>query len=217
MNEKTRIHCNSCNSETWHEIKNETVTDRYDSLWGYAQKIEAAILSCNGCDLVTFRYTKHPFDFEEDEAPEVELYPERNFKKRSRKYVPMPHNISRLYKETITAHDANLVLLSAAGLRALLESIVVDKIDKSSYGRNIESKINALATKFEPGVIAVLHQFREMGNLAIHAQVESDRLDIHRALYVVESIMEYFYGIDNNANSFTKLKEINAKKKAKSP
>jgi hypothetical protein len=118
----------------------------------------------------------------------------------------MPPSVSRLYQETVTAHDAKLVLLSAAGLRSLLEAIVVDKIDKTKYGRTIESKINALAGLFEPGVLAVLHEFREMGNKAVHAQVESDHLDLHRALFIVEGIMEYFYGITDSANTFQRCK-----------
>ncbi len=45
-----------------------------------------------------------------------------------------------------------------------------------------------------------------MGNKAVHAQVESDHLDIHRALNVVEGLLEYFYGIADSADTFQKWK-----------
>ncbi len=202
-----RIHCNSCGTETWHEVVAAHTQNRYNSLWGYSQNIEAEILRCCGCDFLAFRSVTHPFEFQDEkDRPEERLYPDRNFTKRKRKFFPMPINVARLYQETVTAHDAKLVLLSAAGLRSLLEAIVVDKVDKSRYGLTIESKINALTGLFEPGVLAVLHEFRKMGNKAVHAQVESDHLDLHRALYVVESIMEYFYGLADSADTFQRWK-----------
>ena len=33
-----------------------------------------------------------------------------------------------------------------------------------------------------------------------------DPLDIHRALYVVESIMEYFYGVAEGADTYQRFK-----------
>ena len=52
-----------------------------------------------------------------------------------------------------------------------------------------------------------------MGNKAIHAQIAPDSLDVHRALYVVEGIMEFFYGIDEHVDTFQRLKNSKKKKK----
>jgi len=204
---RIRIHCNSCGTETWHSLTAESKVTRYVAVWGYEQLIEGAILQCCGCDDISFRCITHPFEFQDGkDKPEETLFPDRSFKKRRRKFLPMPIHVTRLYQETVTAHDAKLVLLAAAGLRSLVEAIVVDKLDKTKYGRNLESKIAALAGTFESGVLAVLQEFREMGNKAVHAQVESDHLDIHRALYVVEGMLEYFYGIADSADTFQRWK-----------
>ena len=210
---RLRLHCNSCDTETWHEVVAAHKQNRYYVIWGHSQDIEAEVLRCCGCDSLAFRLVTHSFEFQdENDRPEDRLFSDRNFTKRKRKFFPMPVNVARLYQETVTAHDAKLVLLSATGLRSLLEAVVVDKVDKSKYGRTLESKINALNALFEPGVLAVLHQFREMGNKAVHSRAESDYLDLHRALYVAESIMKYFYGLSDSADLFQRLK---AKPKAK--
>jgi hypothetical protein len=204
---RIRIYCNSCRKETWHSLVAESKVTRYDDLWGYEQLIEGTILQCCGCDDISFRRITHPFEFQDDkDKPEETFFPERSFKRRVRKFLPMPIHVTRLYQEIVTAHDAKLVLLAATGLRSLVEAVVVDKLDRAKYGRNLESKIAALAGTFESGVVAVLQEFREMGNKAVHAQVESDYLDIHRALYVVEGILEYFYGIADSADTFRRWK-----------
>lgn len=53
-----------------------------------------------------------------------------------------------------------------------------------------------------------------MGNKAIHAQIAPDKLDLHRALNVVEGILEFFYGIDEDVDTFQQLKESKKIKKS---
>ncbi len=217
---RRRIYCNSCANDTWHEIAAHYEQERVEPLFGEKQNLEAEILHCCGCDLIAFRLVTHPFAFQDkDDKPQEELLPERAHKTRRRKYFfSMPGAVRTLYQETATAHDGKLILLSAVGLRALIEAIVVDRIDKAKYTYTLESKINALSTIFEPGVLDTLHDFRKVGNEAVHAQVTPDYLDIHRALFVVESIMEYFYGVAEGADTYQKLKakpKANAKPKGR--
>lgn len=211
---RIRSHCNACNHSTWHGVVASAETNREDSLFGEHQRWHAETLQCCGCDLFSFKLTTHPFSFQDEgDKPEIEFFPERNYKKRQRKFFSrMPASIRTLYHETVAAHDSKLVLLSAVGLRALLEAIIVDRIDASKYAFSLESKINALANIFDDKVITTLHDFRTVGNEAVHAQVTPDHLDIHRALYVVESLMEYFYGLVGSSDLY---QENKAKPKAK--
>ena len=206
---KTRTYCNSCKNNTWHEIESEYTIDREDDLFGYPQRFEAFILRCCGCDQIAFKLVKHPFEFQDKkDEPEEEIFPERGYKKRERRYFfHLPKEVHTLYTETLSAHDRELHLLSTVGLRALIEAIVADKVDKKLYKNNLESKIDALAGTFQPETVKTLHEFRNMGNKAIHAQIAPDRLDIHRALYVVEGMMEYYYGIDEHVDTFQRLRE----------
>jgi hypothetical protein len=100
-----------------------------------------------------------------------------------------------------------LRLLSTVGLRALIEAVVEDNLDPSRFGSTLESKIDALSDLFEPKTIDVLHAFRVMGNKAIHHRVGPEALDVHRALNVVEGMMEYFYGIPESVDSFRSLND----------
>lgn len=211
---KLRTYCNSCNNLVWHDVSAERKQRQYVHSWGYEQDVVAQILRCKGCDTFLFRLVLHPFEFQDEkDEPEEFIYPERSLNKRPEKFLPMPPHIYWLYKETVAAHNHKLNILSAAGLRSLLEAIVVNKIDNVNYGRNLESKINALAPLFEPGVIAVLHEFRKAGNDALHSQAQSDHLDIHRALNVVDGIMEYFYGVSNSAELYSDLKKPKVRKR----
>lgn len=213
---RIRNYCNSCSNDTWHEIAAHIEQSRVDYLFGENQQFDGEILRCCGCDLLAFRLVTHPFEFQDKaDMPEIEHYPERDHNKRKKRFFfSMPITVRTLYNETVAAHDGKLVLLSAVGLRALIEAIVVDKIETSKFGYSLESKINALSDILEPKVLSTLHDFRTVGNEAVHAQVIPDRLDIHRALYVAESLLEFFYGIEEGADNYldNKVKPKTTKK-----
>ena len=42
-----------------------------------------------------------------------------------------------------------------------------------------------------------------MGNMAAHEIQAPESLNIHHALYVVEGILEFFYGIEEHARMFS--------------
>jgi hypothetical protein len=147
--------------------------------------------------------------FEEEQGKVVEeFFPERSFRKREKGFfVYIPENIKRLYDETIAAHDSKLLLLTTAGLRALIEAIVIDKFPESEYDTSLYSKVNVLRKHFSNEVVDVLHEFREMGNKALHKQIQPEELDLHRAIYVIEDLMTFFYKIEQSASFYKDLKE----------
>lgn len=202
--DRERIYCNSCKGETWHEIVARYSHERYDYFWGYSQTFDSEMFKCCGCEAITFRLTKHPFEFQdENDFPEIMLYPDRSYKFRERKfYLHLPKHIHQLYQETVTAHNAELIVLSTVGIRSLLEAVVADKIDPAKYANNLESKIEALRPHFQESVIETLHEFRKIGNKAVHELQAPEPLNIHHALYVVEGILEFFYGIESHAELF---------------
>lgn len=110
----------------------------------------------------------------------------------------------------MVAHNNELTVLSAIGVRSLVEAIVADKIDASNYRNNLESKIDALRPFFQETVINVLHEFRTMGNKAAHEIEAPEKLNVHHALYVVEGVLEYFYGIEKHADLFRNVSANNA-------
>jgi len=201
---KERIYCNSCKGDTWHELVAHYSHERYEYFWGESHTFESDTFKCCGCEDITFRLTKHPFAFQDKkDSAEVRFYQDRNSHLRERKfYFDLPKHIHRLYAETVTAHNADLIILSTVGVRSLLEAVVADKIDSSMYSNSLESKINSLRPHFPESVMETLHEFRKIGNKAAHELEAPEALNIHHALYVVEGIMEFFYAIESHAKLF---------------
>ena len=198
---KTRFYCNICRNETWHEMVAQHKQSHYSSLWGYAKIIHGQILKCCGCDYLSFRLYEHPFEFEKKVNIIEHIYPTREYEKRKHKFFfQLPEKIRIIYQQTVKSYDNKLYLLSVIGLRALIEAIVTDRLYQSEYETSIHSKIEALRKFFSDEIIDTLHDFRFMGNKAVHELEEpDDELDIHRALNVLEDIMTFFYGVEESA------------------
>jgi hypothetical protein len=204
----TRFYCNVCRNKTWHEVAIEYQQTYHDNFWGYDRLLQAQILKCCGCEYLSFRLFEHPMEFQEKGEIQEYVYPEREFKKRKRVYIfTLPRDVSKLYRQTLKAYDNELYLLSAIGLRALLEAVVIKRLDPSEYSRSIHSKIEALRKYFNSDVIDTLQEFRFMGNQAVHSLQEPAKLDIHRALNVIEAIMMGFSGVEDSVKSFKDLRE----------
>ena len=200
-----RIYCNTCRAQTWHEPVAAHSHSRLDQLFGFSQEIDSSVLICRGCEDVSFRLVKHPFEFQaEGDEPEELVLPDWKHKLRERKYFwRLPKHIEELYRETVSAHDANLTLLSTVGVRGLIEAVVADKISPQNYKDRLDSKIDSLRAHFSAAVIETLHEFRKMGSKAVHKLEAPGSLNIHHALYVIEGIMEFFYGVEQHAKLFS--------------
>jgi hypothetical protein len=205
---RTRFYCNICRNSTWHEIMADHEQAHHNYFWGADKLFRAQILQCCGCDYFSFCLTEHPFEFEENGEVTEHIFPTREYKKREQKFFfSLPRTISKAYRQTNEAFDHELYLLAAIGLRTLVEAIVDDRLPETEYSSSIQSKIEALRKYFSDDVIGTLHDFRFMGNKAVHSLEEPERLDIHRALNVIENIMAFFYGVEESARSYKKLKE----------
>jgi hypothetical protein len=206
---RTRIYCNECEKETWHIVTTEHQQSHYDRDWGFDRLLHGQILSCCGCDYLSFRLFQHPLPFEKNGKVLELILPLRNSGKRKRIYIfwTLSERIKNLYGQTIGAYDNKLYLLSVIGLRALLEAIVVDRLDPSEYSSSIKSKIEALRKYFSAQVIDTLQEFRFMGNQAVHSLLEPDGGDVHRALNVIEDIMIFFYGVEDKVKVYKSGKD----------
>lgn len=209
MVNKTRLYCNICRNETVHEITVDHRQNYHDYFWGFSRLLQAQILKCCGCEYLSFRLFKHPYEFQEKEEIEEFVFPEREDRKRRREYFFfLPPRIENIYTQVNRAIDLDLNLLAGIGLRGLLEAIVVDRFAVSEYSYSVKSKIDALKKHFSSEVIDTLHEFRFLGNKAIHSLEEPYGLDVHRALNVIEGIMVFFYSVEDSANAFKELKGI---------
>ena len=205
---KIRISCENCKKETWHEIAKEHQQSCFDDDIRYDKIFEAQILRCCGCDCLSFRLLEHPFDCETNGKTVEYLYPERRLKRERKYFRSLPDSIKQIYHETVTAEDYGLYILTAVGIRAILEAIIADKKDKISLskGSSLGSRIDQLEHLLGEQVLSTLHDFRFLGNKAVHSLKAPTSLELHRALVVIEYIMSFFYGLEESSNAFKELK-----------
>lgn len=184
--------------ETNHVIKaSEKVTSSEDDYWW---QCEYSIVKCCGCGCVSsLTATTEEGEVEYNDYGEV-TYPTRyktfpyhqRFAKSIRNLWPIPGNISKIYKETISALNNECYLLAAAGFRVIVEAICIEnKIE----GKSLETKINNLCKK---GIITKndrdrLHSIRFMGNDSVHAIKEPDKRQIRLVLDIIHNMLNGLY------------------------
>jgi hypothetical protein len=130
-----------------------TARDFHDERHDISAQSTYQVVQCQGCDTVSFRVLSscsEDYDYETGEYCISEtLYPERTGHGEltqavaMRQYHNLPDKIEDLYRETIGCFEHGFLALCAAGVRALVEGIC---LDKGVNGKNLEEKIEKLAT-----------------------------------------------------------------------
>ena len=142
-------------------------------------------------------------------------------------YYSLPDNINRLYKETIECYNNGIFTLCAAGIRALVEGICIDKKIKDGNveendkngnikiirKRNLEGKINGL---IEKGVLTKenaesLHEHRYMGNEAVHQLSLPSKKELSLAISIIENIFDSIYEIHDMIEELKEARKRNKK------
>lgn len=206
-----RVLCDKCKSETNHLVISEHEESGECEEDSFAWWETYQIVKCAGCDSISFVKTWIDTDsrnFETGEwEPSITLYPERRPKQRdhtSREEIEcaqmFPTKTRRAYREVIRSLSANLPILTAIGLRAIIESIC---IEKGATKGTLERKIDELASN---GLLAraqadILHGLRFMGNFAAH-EIEPPKLEeLLAALEIAETLLKAIYFLPGLANS----------------
>jgi hypothetical protein len=202
---RQHLNCNLCGLLTWHDLifvhsVSHTVYsgEEMEPIDEITEKWE--ILQCRGCDNVSIRQTtKSPWE----EELKYEFYPERTGDHHhEKKYQKLPRNLHELYSEVVSARNRNTLLLCSAGLRALLEGLCDDKgitkgpNEKGRITRNLEGRINGLASIVPSGIVKNLHGLRFLGNQALHELEIPNRDDLDLALTVIEDILNVVYDLN---------------------
>ncbi len=140
---------------------------------------------------------------EEYEYPYVAFYPERTISHHNAKYyVHLPENLTHLYLEIVNTYNQGSLILCAAGIRALLEGICVNKGiyegmgEKGKITKSLEGKINGLTSLVPPNIAKNLHGLRFLGNQALHELDVPNKKDVRLAITVIEDIMNIIYDLD---------------------
>jgi hypothetical protein len=191
-----RVFCGECEGLKNHKvIAKREVRNHPDEPYHWG--VDHYFCQCAGCDTYCYAiadWTEDDFDQYTGEMDyKWKTYP---FSKNARKPIDdandLPEKVRFIYLETLGALNSQLPVLTAVGLRAIIEAICVDQKIK---GRNLEQKIDGLATS---GVLSsaqadILHGHRFLGNVAVHQIVSANPKELIAALEIAETMLRTIY------------------------
>ena len=191
-----KVFCGECCKETNQNILcqrqiNSHPEDPYD--WCKTHYF----CQCAGCDAYNYAVA---FCGEDDWDPitgEVhthwKTYPTSAGERTSIEGVyHFPIKVAGIYLEIISAINSQLLILSAIGLRTLIEAICKDQ---GMVGNNLVQLIDGLA---QNGILAkrhadILHSHRFLGNVAAHELKKAKPTEILAALEISENMLKTLY------------------------
>ena len=202
------FHCNTCGGQRNHAVltehvhnwKEEVDFDDEDGrpLYIYGKDVYV-LLRCCGCDSVSL---KHESFNEDDEHSTIQAYPPRQFRKKPSWFYEdaLAEFIPRLLKEIYGSLYSEHRAVSAMGIRALLELIMIEKVgDKGSFTKNVDT--------FErEGFISplereLLEPVLEFAHAAMHRNHAPKMNELITALDVTESLIHTLYILPAKAQS----------------
>jgi hypothetical protein len=214
------FHCNTCGGHRNHtlltehvrEWKEEVIYEEEGELCGtyIGRKDVYILLRCCGCDSVSL---KHESFSEAEEHPTIKTYPPRQFRqmpawvqeiedfvrwKGDANFAFIPRLLKEIYGSLYSEHRA----VSAMGIRALLELIMIEKIgDRGSFRKNVEAFQNE-------GFIShlqrtLLDPTLEFGHASMHRNYAPKMTELIAALDITESLIHSLYILPDKAKSLS--------------
>lgn len=204
MRETTKAYCNKCGSSTNHDLvateKQEDVSEENDRYEGHYWLDLYEMLKCRGCDTATMRHTRQWGS--KDDPPTTTSYPPV-ISRRAPLWVDhdlfsllyavvVPVHICSIMREVYTAVQNSSRRLAAMGIRAALESVMIDRVGDR---RNFKANMDAFQ---EAGYLSVrqamsLDSILDAGHAAIHRGWEPSNEEIGTLLDITESLIEIIY------------------------
>jgi hypothetical protein len=191
---KEKLFCNNCkglrNQKEVHKLEKRGGDEEGDFQWYRSY----SIIQCNGCDSISFyqvygdteMYGHGPYGEQEYFYDEFVYPPYLKRGEVIQQLHYLPEKIRVIYSETIASFKSNSSILTAGGLRAIIEAICNNlKIT----GKNLGERIDGLSEKGHLTLAESkrLHSIRFLGNDALH-EIEKPK-DSH--LYLLLEIINH--------------------------
>jgi len=202
-----RIYCNRCKTNTHHELLGSHEyhfggDEGEPHEWG-----EYKLWACAGCDTCTMEdhYTAdYMMDNEGENVFESLYFPKRGYSVRSSKhFAQLPTKLQQLYREVMSSFNEDLHLLCAVGLRSLVEGVCAQK---GIPGGSLEARVEGMKSLLPENIVKHLHEFRFMGNKAVHELEAPKTYELTVAIDVIEDILNFLYALDYKASMLGKLR-----------
>jgi hypothetical protein len=201
---KKILFCNHCRTETNHLCQTEYLRHReYEGHFWEEDKYRLWV--CAGCEHATLEVAYQDVGYGSDDNWDVEYFPKREeYDVKGKSFGKLPDKLNTIYRETIQAFNNGLNLLCAAGLRALIEGICDDK---RMQGNNLEAKIDNLKSILPNNIVANIHNFRFIGNTAVHELTPPQTDALRLAIGIVEDLLNFLYELDYKASGLTRYRQ----------
>lgn len=201
-----KLFCYRCAGQTNHTVLAEKrfgPTQDMEDGWGEDHYFG----QCAGCDAITYAISSwHETDWD-PHSGEMEIswktYPNSDTARRTMADDHyLPGKINSIYKEVIGAMNAQLPVLTAIGLRALIEAICKEQ---GIANGNLEKLIDGLATGgvLSEAQASILHSHRFLGNIAAHEVVSPKPRELVAALEIAEAVLRTIYVLPELSKQIT--------------
>lgn len=208
MAEIKTIFCNTCRHETNHEVKSSHVRsyqdvseDSYGSKsLDFFEEYEYSFLICRGCDTAVLeeKYTNTAmknlvgeFLYATEYSPKLKRSGFREIKR----FLHIDKKLNEAYKEIIISNQQGLRIVTAMGIRALLEGICVHEGIDDKKTRGLRDKIKSLKSirDIPSSIIDGLNSIKFFGDGAAHRLNEANEDSLRLSIDLMEALLTELY------------------------
>lgn len=226
MTDIKRIYCNNCKGETKHDIKashdqsyQEEYEDHGQKFLGYYEETEYRFLVCRGCDTATLEEKWTAAGMRDQNGDDIYVYSYHPKRKNlgvreAKRFHHVDSKLNETYKEIIIAFQQGAGIVTAMGVRALLEGIcVIEGIDDDkAWG--LAKKIDHLNDRSNIPTIIIegLKGIKFVGDDAAHRLNTPDKYNLSLSIDLLESLMTHMYearlDLEHKAELFQKTHSL---------
>lgn len=195
--ELRKAHCNVCGGERNHHVLHRERTRWENDEASITGGTDYEMLKCAGCEKVVLRESE--WCSEDMDGPAVRFYPPATFRPAPKwltdfylEFPPGKDLLHDLLKEVYVALQNAQPFLAAMGIRALLEQIMIEKIDDNgTFAKNL--------LRFEAaGYVSALQREQletilEVGHAAIHRGYKPSEDDLATLVDLTEILVQSIY------------------------
>lgn len=203
-NDSQKFYCNSCQRYTNHDLlcdESESIPlEDGSQIWKCYDMIR-----CLGCNTISFHYSECHSETSDPNSrllsAKSQYFPKnRLFRNTIEGIEKLPENTRNIYLEVLASLNEDMPILSAVGLRGLIESVCREK---AYMWKNLYEGIEQLGVD---GILSFtqvefLHACRFMGNSAAHEITAPSKEQLISALDIIETLLKAIYVLPDKADS----------------
>lgn len=197
---RRKAHCNQCGGSKQHDVlwtKSEKLFDDY-----CAEGTDHFGLQCRGCESISYETSGWQSDLRDEDGEllrDVQSYPPKTVRKKPHWHADVvlqalfdDKHFLNLLDEIYIALQNNCPRIAVMGIRALVETIMVDKCgDQRTFADHLDAfeKQGYMSTVQRRAIEPVI----EAGHATIHRSFKPDAGEVLIALNIAENLIESIY------------------------